>query len=89
MILSANPSGTATYSAADISAPTGLAMRDRVDALAAAIRALGVRLPVGEMRVQVFARLLDGSLAGDDDRQVALTLAAEYHAAARPRRRAP
>src|SRR5205085_2054024 len=56
----------------------------RVDALAAAIRAPGVRLPIGELRVQVFARLLDGSLAGYDDRQVALTLAADYHAAADP-----
>jgi hypothetical protein len=84
VILSPNPSGTATYSAVDIAAPTGLAMRDRVDALAAAIRALGVRLPVGELRVQVFARLLDGSLAGYDDHHVALTLAADYHATTNP-----
>ena len=41
-------------------------MRDRCDALAAAIRALGVRHPIGEVRAEVAGRLLDGSMAGLD-----------------------
>ncbi|MDF2977094.1 MAG: nuclease, partial [Actinomycetospora sp.] len=79
VILSPNPSGTATLSVCDVAAPDGLAMRDRVDALAAAVRALGVLLPIGSLRAAVAARLLDGSVAGLDDRAVALVLAAEYH----------
>src|SRR4051794_20261419 len=80
LILSANPSGTATLSLCDVSAPSGLAMRDRVDAVAAAVRGLGVLTPVGSLRREVAERLLDGSLAGIDDHRVALILAAEYHA---------
>jgi hypothetical protein len=38
LVLSANPSGTATLSLCDVAATSGLAMRDRVDALAAAVR---------------------------------------------------
>jgi len=78
VILSPNPSGTATLSICDVNAVDGLSMRDRVDALAAAVRGLGVLIPVGALRAAVAARLLDGSLAGLDDRHVALTLAAEY-----------
>ncbi|WP_345417541.1 DUF222 domain-containing protein, partial [Actinomycetospora chlora] len=80
LILSANPSGTATLSLVDVAATSGLAMRDRVDALAAAVRSLGVLTPVGVLRKEVAERLLDGSLAGLDDRAVAVLLAAEYHA---------
>ena len=79
VILSPNPSGTATLSLCDVAAPDGLAMRDRVDALAAAVRALGVLLPVGSLRAAVAGRLLDGSMAGLDDRHIALVLASEYH----------
>ena len=78
VILSPNPSGTATLSICDVNAVDGLSMRDRVDALAAAVRGLGVLIPVGALRAAVAARLLDGSVAGLDDRQVALRLAAEY-----------
>ena len=78
VILSPNPSGTATLSICDVNAVDGLSMRDRVDALAAAVRGLGVLIPVGVLRAAVAARLLDGSVAGLDDRQVALRLAAEY-----------
>ncbi|MDD7942612.1 DUF222 domain-containing protein [Actinomycetospora lutea] len=84
VILTANPSGSATFAVCDVAAPRGLAMRDRCDAVAAAIRALGVRHPIGEVRAEVAARLLDGSLAGLDDHQVTLLLAAEYHAAGHP-----
>ncbi|WP_433782932.1 DUF222 domain-containing protein [Actinomycetospora sp. CA-101289] len=80
LILTANPSGTATLSLCDVSAPSGLAMRDRVDAVAAAVRGLGVLIPVGTLRKDVAERLLDGSMAGLDDHRVALILAAEYHA---------
>ncbi|GAA4773234.1 hypothetical protein GCM10023200_02060 [Actinomycetospora chlora] len=80
LILQANPSGTATLSLVDVAATSGLAMRDRVDALAAAVRSLGVLTPVGVLRKEVAERLLDGSLAGLDDRAVAVLLAAEYHA---------
>jgi hypothetical protein len=79
VILSPNPTGTATFSVCDLAAPTGLAMRDRVDALAAAVRGLGVLTPVGTLRAEVAARLLDGTTAGLTDRDVALLLAAEYH----------
>ncbi|HSK57607.1 MAG TPA: hypothetical protein VK935_01015 [Actinomycetospora sp.] len=79
VILSPNPSGTATLSVCDVAAPAGLAMRDRVDALAAAVRRLGVLTPVSTLRAAVAARLLDGSVAGLDDRVVALVLATEYH----------
>jgi hypothetical protein len=79
VILSPNPTGTATFSVCDLAAPTGLAMRDRVDALAAAVRGLGVLTPIGTLRAQVAARLLDGTTAGLTDRDVALLLAAEYH----------
>ena len=78
VILSPNPSGTATLSICDVNAVDGLSMRDRVDALAAAVRGLGVLIPIGALRAAVAARLLDGSVAGLDDRHVALTLAAEY-----------
>ncbi|WP_433027902.1 DUF222 domain-containing protein [Actinomycetospora sp. CA-053990] len=78
VILSPNPSGTATLSICDVNAVDGLSMRDRVDALAAAVRGMGVLIPIGTLRAAVAARLLDGSLAGLDDRNVALTLAAEY-----------
>ncbi|MHC1560012.1 HNH endonuclease signature motif containing protein [Actinomycetospora sp. C-140] len=84
VILSPNPTGTATLSVCDVSAPAGLAMRDRVDALAAAVRALGVLIPVGTLRATVAERLLDGSMAGLDDHRVALILAAEYHAQGEP-----
>ncbi|GAA4771924.1 hypothetical protein GCM10023200_00290 [Actinomycetospora chlora] len=80
LILQANPSGTATLSLVDVAATSGLAMRDRVDALAAAVRGLGVLTPIGVLRKEVAERLLDGSLAGLDDRAVAVLLAAEYHA---------
>ncbi|WP_345417944.1 HNH endonuclease signature motif containing protein [Actinomycetospora chlora] len=80
LILQANPSGTATLSLVDVAATSGLAMRDRVDALAAAIRGLGVLTPIGTLRKEVAERLLDGSLTGLDDHRVALLLAAEYHA---------
>ncbi|GAA4738026.1 HNH endonuclease signature motif containing protein [Actinomycetospora chibensis] len=79
VILSPNPTGTATFSVCDLAAPTGLAMRDRVDGLAAAVRGLGVLTPVGTLRAEVAARLLDESTAGLADRDVALLLAAEYH----------
>ena len=79
VILSPNPTGTATFSVCDLAAPTGLAMRDRVDALAAAVRGLGVLTPIGALRAEVSARLLDGTTAGLTDRDVALLLAAEYH----------
>ena len=79
VILSPNPTGTATFSVCDLAAPTGLAMRDRVDALAAAVRGLGVLTPIGALRAEVAARLLDGTTAGLTDRDVALLLAAEYH----------
>jgi hypothetical protein len=78
VILSPNPTGTATLSICDVNAVDGLSMRDRVDALAAAVRGLGVLIPIGALRAAVAARLLDGSVAGLDDRHVALTLAAEY-----------
>ena len=78
VILSPNPSGTATLSICDVNAVDGLSMRDRVDALAAAVRGLGVLIPVGALRAAAAARLLDGSVAGLDDRHVALRLAAEY-----------
>ncbi|GAA4784854.1 hypothetical protein GCM10023200_18260 [Actinomycetospora chlora] len=80
LILQANPSGTATLSLVDVAAMSGLAMRDRVDALAAAVRGLGVLTPIGTLRKEVAGRLLDGSLAGLDGRAVAVLLAAEYHA---------
>ncbi|WP_133827585.1 DUF222 domain-containing protein [Actinomycetospora succinea] len=82
--LTANPSGTATFAVCDTTAPRGLAMRDRCDAIAAAVRALGVRLPVGDLRGEVAARLLDGSSAGLTDHQIICILAAEYHAAGQP-----
>ena len=78
VILSPNPSGTATLSFADAPAPDAIASQARVDALAAAVRHLGVLVPIGPLRVQVGLRLLDGSLAGMDDRSIALLLAAEY-----------
>ncbi|MDD7968369.1 HNH endonuclease signature motif containing protein [Actinomycetospora lemnae] len=84
VILSPNPTGTATFSVCDIAAPSGLAMRDRCDALAAAVRHLGVLTPIGSLRAQVAERLLDGSVAGLDDHKVALLLAAEYHEHNRP-----
>ncbi|MFC5138413.1 DUF222 domain-containing protein [Actinomycetospora rhizophila] len=84
VILSANPSGSATFSVRDTSAPRGLAMRDRCDAVAAAVRALGVRIPIGDVRAEVASRLLDGSVAGLDDEQITLLLASEYDAAGRP-----
>ncbi|WP_433025650.1 DUF222 domain-containing protein [Actinomycetospora sp. CA-053990] len=84
VILSPNPTGTATFSVCDLAAPTGLAMRDRVDALAAAVRGLGVLTPIGVLRAEVAARLLDGTTAGLTDRDVALLLAAEYHRQATP-----
>ncbi len=84
VILSPNPSGTATLSLCDVAAPDGLAMRDRVDALAAAVRALGALLPIGSLRAAVAGRLLDGSMAGLDDRHIALVLASEYHDQQRP-----
>ncbi|HWN25775.1 MAG TPA: DUF222 domain-containing protein [Actinomycetospora sp.] len=80
LILSANPTGTATLSLCDVSAPSGLAMRDRVDALAAAVRGLGVLTPIGVLRKEVAERLLDGSMAGLDDHRIALTLATADHA---------
>jgi hypothetical protein len=79
VILSPNPSGTATFSVCDVPVHEGLAMRDRVDALAAAVRGLGVLTPIGKLRAEVAARLLDGTTAGLQDRDVALLLAAEYH----------
>ncbi|GAA4902213.1 uncharacterized protein DUF222 [Actinomycetospora succinea] len=82
--LTANPSGTATFAVCDTTAPRGLAMRDRCDAIAAAVRALGVRLPIGDLRGEVAARLLDGSSAGLTDHQIICILAAEYHAAGQP-----
>ena len=53
------PCRSATRHAVD-----GLSMRDRVDALAAAVRQLGVLTPIGPLRAAVAARLLDGSTAG-------------------------
>ena len=64
VILSPNPTGTATFSVCDLAAPTGLAMRDRVDALAAAVRGLGVLTPVGALRAEVCR-----TPAGRDDRR--------------------
>ena len=61
--MQANPSGTATLSLCDVAATSGLAMRDRVDALAAAIRGLGVLTPVGVLRKEVAERLSDGDLS--------------------------
>ena len=84
VILSPNPSGTATFSVCDVAAPHGLAMRDRVGALAAAVRHLGVLTPVRTLRATVTRRLLDGSLSGLDDQQVVVLLAAEYHDQNRP-----
>ena len=80
VILSPNPSGTATLSFCDAPAPAGIASQARVDALAAAVRHLGVLTPIGPLRLHVATRLLDGSTAGMDDRTIALLLAAEYHA---------
>ncbi|PVZ07678.1 HNH endonuclease signature motif containing protein [Actinomycetospora cinnamomea] len=84
VILSANPSGTATLSFVDAPVPEGIASQARIDGLAAAIRRLGVLTPVAQLRLQVGMRLLDGSTAGMDDRSVALLLASEYHAANTP-----
>ena len=80
VILSPNPSGTANLSFCDAPAPDGLASQARIDALAAAVRHLGVLTPIGVLRLQVGMRLLDGSTAGMDDRTIALLLAAEHHA---------
>ncbi|MEJ2889241.1 HNH endonuclease signature motif containing protein [Actinomycetospora aeridis] len=84
VMLTANPSGTATFAVCDTTAPRGLAMRDRCDAIAAAVRALGVRIPIKDLRGEVAARLLDGSTAGLTDQQIVCLLAAEYHAAGQP-----
>ena len=80
VILSPNPSGTANLSFCDAPVPDGLASQARIDALAAAVRHLGVLTPIGVLRLQVGMRLLDGSTAGMDDRTIALLLAAEHHA---------
>ena len=80
VILSPNPSGTANLSFCDAPAPDGIASQARIDALAAAVRHLGVLIPIGVLRLQVGLRLLDGSTAGMDDRTIALLLAAEHHA---------
>ncbi|WP_433783322.1 DUF222 domain-containing protein [Actinomycetospora sp. CA-101289] len=84
VVLSPNPSGTANLSFADAPAPEAIASHARVEALAAAVRHLGVLTPIGPLRAQVGMRLLDGSTAGMDDRAIALLLAAEYHAAGSP-----
>ncbi|WP_285655535.1 HNH endonuclease signature motif containing protein [Actinomycetospora sp. NBRC 106375] len=84
VLLSANPSGTATLSFVDAPAPDGIASQARIDALAAAVRALGVLTPIKQLRLQVGMRLLDGSTAGVDDRSIAIQMAAEYHAATNP-----
>ncbi|MHC1559613.1 HNH endonuclease signature motif containing protein [Actinomycetospora sp. C-140] len=84
VLLSANPSGTATLSFVDAPAPEGIASQARIDALAAAVRALGVLTPIRQLRLQVGMRLLDGSTAGVDDRGIAIQMAAEYHAANNP-----
>ncbi len=80
VILSPNPSGTANLSFCDAPVPDGLASQARIDALAVAVRHLGVLTPIGVLRLQVGMRLLDGSTAGMDDRTIALLLAAEHHA---------
>ena len=80
VILSSNPSGTSTLSLRDAPTPAGITSQARIDALAAAVRHLGVLTPIGPLRLHVATRLLDGSTAGMDDRAVALLLAAEYHA---------
>ena len=85
VILSPNPSGTANLSFCDAPAPDGIASQARIDALAAAVRHLGVLTPIGVLRLQVGLRLLDGSTAGMDDRTIALLLAAEHHAQNTPR----
>ena len=83
VILSPNPSGTANLSFCDAPAPDGLASQARIDALAAAVRHLGVLTPIGVLRLQVGLRLLDGSTAGMDDRTIA---AAARRRAPRPER---
>ncbi|MDD7966808.1 HNH endonuclease signature motif containing protein [Actinomycetospora lemnae] len=84
VLLSPNPSGTANLSFCDAPTPDGIASQARIDALAAAVRHLGVLTPIGALRLQVGMRLLDGSTAGMTDRDIALLLAAEYHAEPSP-----
>ncbi|MFC4836781.1 DUF222 domain-containing protein, partial [Actinomycetospora chibensis] len=66
VILTPTPSGTANLSFCDAPAPDGIASQARIDALAAAVRHLGVLTPIGVLRLQVGMRLLDGSTAGMD-----------------------
>ncbi|MFC5141360.1 DUF222 domain-containing protein [Actinomycetospora rhizophila] len=81
MTLTLSPSGTATLSFVDAPGEDGMDSTARVEALAAAVRRLGVLTPINQLRLQVGMRLLNGSTAGMDDRDIALLLATEYHAA--------
>ncbi|GAA4894201.1 DUF222 domain-containing protein [Actinomycetospora straminea] len=84
VLLSANPSGTATLALVDAPATEGIASMARIEALAAAVRRLGVLVPISQLRMQVGMRLLNGSTAGMTDEAIAALLAAEYHATGSP-----
>ncbi|MDD7940349.1 DUF222 domain-containing protein [Actinomycetospora lutea] len=84
VLLTANPSGTATLSFIDAPGQEGIDSESRIETLAAAVRRLGVLTPIGKLRMQVGMRLLDGSTEGMTDRDIAVLLATEYHAADDP-----
>lgn len=85
VLLSTNPSSTATLAFVDAPATGGIASMARIEALAAAVRRRGVLIPINQLRMQVGMRLLDGSTAGMTDDDIAALLAAEYHADGGPR----
>ncbi|MDD7939818.1 DUF222 domain-containing protein, partial [Actinomycetospora lutea] len=82
--LSMTASGTATRAVLDAPVVDGIASMARIEALAAVVRGLGVLTPIGLLRCQVGTRLLDGSTAGMTDHDIAVLLAAEYHATTNP-----